>query len=391
MIKIENCPEWARLILQNQNLYGIAAWSLLWGDKYGPMAEPFFKESDKSTPKKKICIFEPYNINIDSCYVFLHSDGHVYCKGNSKQLWELEQGIVTTTCNKPDEIKIKIMKTLFPGLSINGEGRDFVIVNPSEVQKDAKSSQRFREEPHYISAEDFKKVRKVYEWHLNTSPSHEWVELPDINFTLKLQDEKDYWYASDSVFRGWLLKQLQKFLSNKPINAQLQSIFEAQICSGKGSHQGWSTHLHAVYSTALLDTSALKEEFKAPLRFAMLLHDIGKCNPRAMRAVGAHGALGSKLWKSLKAEFIASEYDELISMSIKHHDLFGLIDRGLKYPNLIGTLSVDKAREVLTKFPCDYMEALNIITAINDADIASVPSLRYHLSLTPHLYNVFAK
>lgn len=231
-------------------------------------------------------------------------------------------------------------------------------------------------------------IARIRDWHQHNPARMEWVLAPDIK---PCQTRLDHPFRADDVtFRGWLADQADKVysLTHDDLDEQLKRILAGQGTDQKGTHQGWKTWQHALTATMLLETDSFAPQFRKSMRMAMLLHDIGKTTDKTVWTAGCHAAYGAKIWPRTGVETERHEA-ALITFLIAHHDLLGELDKTIKDPSYPAGLSVMDAAYRVKKNPIgDDHKALDMICAINDADIGSLSSLRYYRGLTPLLSNL---
>lgn len=192
----------------------------------------------------------------------------------------------------------------------------------------------------------------------------------------------DPWLSPDAQFRMWVVNQTR---SRNPAGGRdeyLKGALERQRgVQQKATHQGWDLRLHALHALLQLETDHISA-YRRPLRLAMLWHDIGKC--WNVHTPGAHQAMGAKMWRSQQLyplPGLREEEEELISLLITYHDVFGRIHRMLWDPNYKGALDPTAARSMISSTVLPLTVMVRFIKATWCADVGSVSLLRWLLPL----------
>jgi adenylate kinase family enzyme len=184
------------------------------------------------------------------------------------------------------------------------------------------------------------------------------------------------WDAPDSQFHEWLVHELRDHqLSRDPF---LEKALSAQHdIPQKPTHQGWKTHQHAAMTLLQLKTDHLPAYARRALRVAAVLHDVGK--NWNMKTPGAHASLGAKKWAEYAPAWLADQEKGLVTFLINYHDLLGRVARGVKEPDYQGGIDPAGVRGILRNNSIPPKESLELILALNSADVGSVASLRWAL------------
>jgi hypothetical protein len=189
---------------------------------------------------------------------------------------------------------------------------------------------------------------------------------------------RDPWFAKDAQFRIWVVNQVR---SRTPIGGRdpyLKNALNLQTGGHqKVTHQGWSLHLHAFHALLEIETDHLPE-FRRCMRVAMLWHDVGKL--WNVHTPGAHNAIGASKWASMQGKSnppLTPEEEQMISLFIRWHDLYGRLERGLWDEEYKGGISPSEVRKALTTDLVPFRTMAIIAKATWRADVGSVPLLRW--------------
>jgi hypothetical protein len=220
--------------------------------------------------------------------------------------------------------------------------------------------------------------QEMMQWHLQASKDANTIPIPP---RAKLPTG-DPWVASDEEFREWIIDQ---FLTKYPVTPKdpyVQLIIDMQRESDqKPTHLGWKVYQHAIFAALCLDTKGFTFVDRKIARLAIMWHDLGKCSN--IWTPGAHGSVGGKLWKRYKPNWITESEEKRISLLIKAHDYLGLMDRAIKDDHFRGGVS---PQQIISFIEDDLKEdlyyGLQLISRIYLADISSVSTLRWLISLT---------
>jgi hypothetical protein len=170
------------------------------------------------------------------------------------------------------------------------------------------------------------------------------------------------------------------------------------------SHQGILLPKHLLWAAVCLETDALvlaaDTSGAAPhdlialrmgLRIGMLCHDVGKLlGAEVTLNPGCHEAAGLGVWgRYLRPPWMDQQSAGIVCWCIQNHSLLGRLCRALEsmqdpntlafkeLPDFPGAVDPAFVREQLSKLPVAFEDALNICIAVQKADLASIPSLRY--------------
>lgn len=197
----------------------------------------------------------------------------------------------------------------------------------------------------------------------------------------------------DNSFREYLHKQVNSRKGEK--DAFIQSIVNYDFVKNgnvktdqKATHQGWLLHFHLIESCLQLKTDHLPKEMRLVLRTAMLLHDAGKV--KNSNTPGSHQGIGAKIFLQNAPSFLTSQEIELVSFFIKHHDIFGRMYRGITEVNYTGAIHPKKVVQIIKSMPIcfDYDAKTAILLEVWKADVGSVSTLRWILTLLPYIKRV---
>jgi hypothetical protein len=235
-------------------------------------------------------------------------------------------------------------------------------------------------------------VDAVRHWHQRTDRAPLWVEQPRLRSLAPGEQPADIWRQDDTCFKSWLVREAMAFLRDGFVaDETLDAILGAQVTAQKHTHQGWKTWQHAVNATLQLATDQHPSGLRRALRLGMLLHDIGKVSEAALLSLGCHAGHGAKIWQRLGLQGISESDGRVIGYIIQNHDVFGLVDRAIHDPAMTARLDFDRMADRIAATPfAGWTESIDILADVNDADIGSLPSLRYLRPLTPLLKQIFA-
>lgn len=170
------------------------------------------------------------------------------------------------------------------------------------------------------------------------------------------------------------------------------------------SHQGILLPKHLLWSAVCLETDALVRTADAKaaapqnlralrmsLRVGMLCHDVGKLLGAEVTLIpGCHESAGMSVWRRyLCPAWLDKQSASIVCWCIQNHSLLGRLCRALEsmqdpsclalkaFPDFPGAVDPAFVREQLSKLPLPFEDALNVCIAVQKADLASIPSLRY--------------
>jgi hypothetical protein len=194
------------------------------------------------------------------------------------------------------------------------------------------------------------------------------------------------WEAKDEEFREWFIRQTLMDDITLESDPYLSYVLNLQRVKGqKPTHDGWEIYHHSIMSALQIETEDLMPNLRKILRLTMIWHDVGKL--RNVWTPGAHGAIGSKIWK--KPNWIDEKEEILVKLLIKTHDYLGLMDRWLQDSDFKGGVSPKKIREICRSIDwLNEKEVFELMKRVYDADISSVSRLRHFLPLTPLLEEI---
>ncbi|WP_405059956.1 HD domain-containing protein [Kribbella sp. NBC_01505] len=192
----------------------------------------------------------------------------------------------------------------------------------------------------------------------------------------------DPWQADDDGFRSWLIDH-EVTRSGRPDDFLATAMAAQRSHAQKPTHQGWEVARHGFTACLMLDTAAVAPADRRALRVATLLHDIGKV--KNVWTPGAHGKIGAALWQRHRPAWLTDREAELVSWLIAHHDLPGLMDRGIRNDDYRGGLCPRDVRDMVSTLDRPFEEAVTLAVTIYSADISAVPTLRWLRPLTPIL------
>lgn len=118
----------------------------------------------------------------------------------------------------------------------------------------------------------------------------------------------------------------------------------------------------------------------------MLYHDIGKLHN--VWTPGSHPLIGARVWIKHRPPFITDTEASLITELIRNHDALGLMDRGLRNSAFRGGMTPAEIRAEIRGLGRGFEEGLRLLSSVYQADIGSVPALRWLMPLTPLLEDV---
>ncbi|MBY0164234.1 hypothetical protein SAMN04488688_114120 [Paenibacillus sp. cl141a] len=219
---------------------------------------------------------------------------------------------------------------------------------------------------------------EILQWHRQANKDMEMIVIPPKS---KLPSG-DPWIASDEEFREWIIDQfLTKYPKTKK-DPYVHSIIDMQKESDqKPTHLGWKVYQHSIFAALCLNTKGFSISDRKISRLAIMWHDLGKC--ANIWTPGAHGAAGAKLWKRYKPDWVTESEEKRISLLIKAHDYMGLMDRAIKDENFKGGISPQQIISFIEdQLNEDVYYGLQLISRIYLADISSVATLRWLISLT---------
>ncbi|TKT93313.1 HD domain-containing protein [Dyadobacter frigoris] len=403
---IANCPKWISdklNILQATGfpiyLCGESVAAILFGGRFGPMNEPLTTEFLSPNIESNLLInklnmlvptivWKPFIRRelggLEDIFITM-DDGYPTIKFPSTHIKNsLEQGIIN--CEGTTIEILKLAKN-FPALIINNINPAQILTSQYEIARENQERlilKNFNMTPKVCFPEiHLREINTILEWHKNNPAQMEWIPAPSFGSN----PSSNPWIDKDLPFRYWLLQQAEYAYQGNDIEIDLniQKIIDLQLTEQKGTHQGWKTWQHSLNSTIRLETDHLPEQFRKPIRMAMLMHDIGKTNTRTVWTAGCHAAYGAKIWQKAKLN-VTNQEETLISFIIKNHDILGSLDKTIKNPNLSSGISIEEVVLRIKDNPIGNSTlALKIIHSINDADIGSLSTLRYLLKLTPLL------
>lgn len=227
-----------------------------------------------------------------------------------------------------------------------------------------------------------KYAEEIRRWHEVTKPTILPLPMPPrANLP-----SGDPWTAPDAEFREWVLDQTMLEVPRTPKDPWLMQVLYHQRGEQKPSHQGWEVYQHAICSMLVLETDHLPAIYRRPLRVAMAVHDIGKLHN--IWTPGCHALIGAKIWHKWRPKWITDWGAELITGLVRTHDMLGLMDRGIMNPEYRGAYSPQEIRDEARALTGDVMEGLKLMSTVYQADIGSVPALRWLLPLTPLLEQI---
>lgn len=319
--------------------------------------------------------------------ICIDGDGESLFFGHEKAEEHLLKGLIEPTLayTKNDMEKAIELFNLYPGCSSRYFQLEshFEQTTWNELEEEIHANEvggRFCEDE--LTEKESKIALKILKWHKENKKEKELVPIPQ-----KGKMPKDNpWIAKDEEFREWIIQQtLIKGSLNKQ-DDYLEYVLELQKMGGqKPTHDGWKVYLHSIMSVLQINTEGLDPEIKRVLRLVMIWHDVGKL--RNVWTPGAHGAIGSKIWK--KPDWLTQEEEELVKLLIKSHDYFGLMDRWIQDKNFKGGLSPKKIRKVCQGIRnYEPRLVLELMKRVYEADISSVSRLRFFLPLTPLLEEI---
>lgn len=237
-----------------------------------------------------------------------------------------------------------------------------------------------------FAAEMFKSVRKL------PSAPKRWsnkniIVLEDTSWEVNASS------LDDTSFKEYLFKQAN---SRKGVKDEfVQFVINYRFAKTdkreqKATHQGWLLHMHLLEACLQLNVNDLpvSARTKLVMRTAMLFHDAGKTHNS--NTPGCHQGVGAKLFSQQAFNFLTDEESELGAFFIKWHDLFGRMYRGITEPSYTGAIHPIKVVEIIDSMPVsyDFGTKLNMMYAIWCADVNSVASLNWILTLLPFVKRV---
>lgn len=221
--------------------------------------------------------------------------------------------------------------------------------------------------------------------------------------------------TDDAMFREWFLNQTRSRYPYGGKDTYLSSILDYSRFAGmpgvkndgfqKVTHGGWQLDQHMISSTLQVETDdliagiALRDgddgyamKVRAGIRLGMLHHDIGKLIN--VHTPGAHGAASVKLWKRSAAEWVGEVELRVAAFCMMGHDYFGRLSCGITEkvgmpldasdfdPNAetsyLGAMCPQRIGNVIAHYgESDWRDAIRILRRVWEADVGSVPALRW--------------
>lgn len=230
--------------------------------------------------------------------------------------------------------------------------------------------------------------------------------------------------ATDDQFREWLMMQsrsrqpiggndpfVAQVLSNNDLSAvtrQSSSVQEWPPGTQRSTHQGIGVgqhHLHAALCLSTTETMQIAtehgltsrdiSELRAGLRVGTFCHDIGKfAGPQVTLGAGFHENAGAALWnRHLRPSWASDGLSQTVIWCIRSHSLLGRLSRAIDEksdgcnadvtatPSYCGAVDPAFVRSRLVQLRVPFDVALSACMALQHADLASIPALRYLLPI----------
>ncbi len=328
----------------------------------------------------------PGSLNANRCALTVRHGYPVLLHADSSVLADLKTGTLRPLADSsPQDCAAGTWELVsrWPGLRaahVNWDGRELAtdVAAAHRAAQAGERGGRIRERV-YVSAEEHW-VRALKRWHELAVQAPESVPIP----RSARPPDGDPWAAEDDMFRTWLVDQaLTRHRSSEPDLFLMASIEAQRTDEQKPTHQGWQVARHGITTCLTLDTRRIEPADRRAIRVAALLHDIGKV--RNVWTPGAHAKIGAVIWTAVRPPWITDEEATLVSWLIAHHDILGLLDRGVRDPGYRGGLCPRDVRNMLVTLDRPFDDALALAATIYSADIAAVPTLRWLTPLTPIL------
>jgi adenylate kinase family enzyme len=228
--------------------------------------------------------------------------------------------------------------------------------------------------------------------------------------------------GTDGQFREWLLNQARSRTPLGGADPFVQSILKQEflpsserirlasrgwaVGTQRSTHQGILLPKHHLWSALCLETDDLASpkvssgvrtddlrDIRVGIRIGTLCHDVGKVlGPEVTLGAGFHENAGVGVWRRfLRPDWVSDKISAIVCWCIQNHSLLGRLNRAIDekidgvdadvdaLPSYPGAVDPSFIRSQLARLPLSFELALAACCALQKADIASIPTIRYLL------------